>query len=173
MFQSQRNPQKNSSNDDPDYTPTQILQELTPIPQKLIETRKRAKQVGTLLTSEEHINARKCAAEKSVKKENKKESGKKEAKEITVRRINKRKAIRRLSDSSDDIPLRMLENKNKKKKLNEKDNCRGCGENYYKTHLCEDWLQCIVCQFWVHENCTEFEDMCSKCGAEKKKAVKK
>ena len=165
-------PQKLPSNDDQDYTPSRILKEITPIPQKLIETRKRAKQVGTVLTSEEHIKVRKCAAEKNIKKESVKKSVKKEAKKITIRKVNKRKAIRRLSDSSDDVPLKILANTNKKIKLNKKDDCRGCGENYYQTLLVEDWLQCTVCQFWVHENCTEFDDMCSKCGTENKRLLK-
>ena len=165
-------PQKLPSNDDQDYTPSRILKEITPIPQKLMKTRKRAKQVGTVLTSEEHIKVRKCAAEKNIKKESVKKSVKKEAKKITIRKVNKRKAIRRLSDSSDDVPLKILANTNKKIKLNKKDDCRGCGENYYQTLLVEDWLQCTVCQFWVHENCTEFDDMCSKCGTENKRLLK-
>lgn len=60
--------QKLSSNDDPGYTPFRILQETTPILQKLIETRKRAKQVETLLTLEEHINVRKRAKEENLNK---------------------------------------------------------------------------------------------------------
>ncbi|KAG5896726.1 hypothetical protein JTB14_014602 [Gonioctena quinquepunctata] len=55
-------------------------------------------------------------------------------------------------------------------KDDESDNCRGCDENYYKTVLLEDWLQCQVCMFWVHENYTEFGDMCWSCGQAKKKA---
>lgn len=51
------------------YTPSRILQEISPVPLKLNEVRKRAKHVGTLLISEEHINAIKCVAEKALKKE--------------------------------------------------------------------------------------------------------
>ncbi|CAG4974913.1 unnamed protein product [Colias eurytheme] len=157
----------------PDYTPTRILQEISPIPQKLTEVRKRAKQIGTLLTSEEHIQTRKNATEKILKKDNLKKDVKiKKEKAETVKssvRSIKRKAIRRLSDTSDDIPLKLLSGK---RNLDEKDNCRGCGENYYETLLVEDWLQCVVCQFWVHEHCTEFETMCSGCGEEEKRRLK-
>ncbi|CAB3256886.1 unnamed protein product [Arctia plantaginis] len=156
-------PKEGTSGNIANYTPSRILQEISPIPQKLIEVRKRAKQVGTLLTSEEHINARKCVAEKTLKKEIKKE---KEPKKCTV---NKKKVIQKLSDNSDDVPLKILAEKTKKRKTNEEDNCRGCGENYYETQLIEDWLQCKVCQFWVHEHCTEFDDSCSKCGKKEKK----
>lgn len=170
-------PKKVSSSKDPDYTPSRILQDISPIPQKLIEVRKRAKQVGTLLTSEEHIKTRRNAAEKSQKKENvrkcvKIKKEKEETRKGTVQCV-KRKAIRRLSDNSDDIPLKMLSDKNKKRKLDKKDDCRGCGENYYETLLIEDWLQCTVCQFWVHEHCTAFETMCSRCGEEKRRLKSK
>ncbi|CAG4948505.1 unnamed protein product [Parnassius apollo] len=43
----------------PDLTPTRILKQMSPVPQKIIEVRKRAKQVGMLLTSENHIKTRK------------------------------------------------------------------------------------------------------------------
>lgn len=136
--------------------------------------RKRAKQIVTLLTMEDHINTRKNAEkmkEKSQKKENvtksvkiKKEKEKQEKTRYDV----KRKAIRRLSHSSDNsstsIPLSILPEKNKKQKLDENDNCRGCSVNYYETVLKEDWLQCTVCHFWVYEHCTPFENMCSRCG---------
>jgi hypothetical protein len=169
-------PEERPLNNDPDYTPSRILQDISPIPQRLAEICKRAKQVGTLLTSEAHISARKCAEEKKIKKENKKMPGKSikkegQAKKNTVR-VNKRKAIRRLSDSSGDVPLAIISKNKKKKNLKGKDNCRGCGENYYETILVEDWLQCTICMFWVHENCTEFDDACSKCGQEKKKRLR-
>lgn len=45
----------------------------------------------------------------------------------------------------------------------EGDNCVGCGENYFHTKLVEDWIQCKVCRLWCHENCTAYDDCCSKC----------
>ncbi|KAG5892070.1 hypothetical protein JTB14_022728 [Gonioctena quinquepunctata] len=54
----------------------------------------------------------------------------------------------------------------------EKDNCRFCGDIYYKTQLDEDWQQCVICLLWVHGNCTEFEDMCLNCGNKKKMEIK-
>ncbi|KAK9681072.1 hypothetical protein QE152_g38604 [Popillia japonica] len=41
-------------------------------------------------------------------------------------------------------------------------------ENYYRTQLVEDWLQCNICKLWVHENCTKFEGMCSNSGNKEK-----
>ncbi|XP_035432885.2 uncharacterized protein LOC118264478 [Spodoptera frugiperda] len=41
------------------WTPSRILKDISPIPQKIMEVRKRSKQVGKVLTSEEHIALRK------------------------------------------------------------------------------------------------------------------
>lgn len=38
--------------------------------------------------------------------------------------------------------------------------------------LIEDWVQCKKCMLWVHENCTEYEDMCSNCSTKKNKDLK-
>lgn len=40
--------------------------------------------------------------------------------------------------------------------------CVCCGDNYSKTALIQDWLQCNICHLWVHQNWSEF-DMCSEC----------
>lgn len=50
-------------------TPSRILKDLSPIPHKIIEARKRSKQVGQLLTSEEHITIRKNKEEEKCLKE--------------------------------------------------------------------------------------------------------
>ncbi|KAF5302838.1 hypothetical protein FQA39_LY02018 [Lamprigera yunnana] len=41
-----------------------------------------------------------------------------------------------------------------------------------RTKLVEDWIQCNICMLWVHESCTEFEDICSHCDNKKKKELK-
>lgn len=87
--------------------------------------------------------------------------------------VKKRKAIRKISDSSGDEEEPILCNSSDSENdEREEDNCVGCGENYYKTQLVEDWLQCTICELWAHENCTEFDNMCSKCGQKKKKELK-
>lgn len=42
--------------------------------------------------------------------------------------------------------------------------CIRCGENYFKTKKIEDWIQCIFCLKWMHENYTPFESTCDTCG---------
>lgn len=162
------------------WTPSRILKDISPIPQKLIEARKRSKQVGKLLTSDEHITTRRSKEIEKEMKENKRTIKqekniaeiveKKTHKPVTVR---KRKAIRQKSVSSSDEEQPILcDTSPDEDKENEADNCAECGENYYSTRLIEDWLQCLICHLWVHENCTEFEDMCSKCGQKKRKDQK-
>lgn len=54
------------------------------------------------------------------------------------------KAIRHISDSScKEIPIDFRDSSGSELDKNEVDNCRGCGKNYYKTQLVEDWLHVI------------------------------
>ncbi|KAK9696218.1 hypothetical protein QE152_g32036 [Popillia japonica] len=90
-------------------TPTRVLNEL--LPNKISEVRKRAKQISILFTSKDHIEKRKIKEKEKTATENKckkrrivkqKEKSDKTKTEKTVR---KRKAIRRVSDSScEEIP---------------------------------------------------------------------
>ncbi|XP_045773169.1 MFS-type transporter clz9-like [Maniola jurtina] len=157
-------------------TPTKVLNEISPLPNKIKEACKRAKQVSMLLTSEDYIAKQKI---KEKEKEEKLKRPKKIKQEIETDRnkenktVRKRKAIRRISDSScEEVPMSLCDTSESENDDKEEDNCRGCGENYYKTQLVEDWLQCNICMLWTHENCTEFEDMCSVCGNKKKKELK-
>ncbi|XP_035431937.2 uncharacterized protein C01G6.5-like [Spodoptera frugiperda] len=156
-----------------------ILKDISPIPQKIMEVRKRSKQVGKVLTSEEHIALRKDKEnEKTLKEQRRKVKQEKKMikpkdKKTDTNKNRKRKAVRRMSESSSDLSEPVLcDTSDEEDKENEADNCAGCGENYYKTRLVEEWLQCLICDRWVHENCTEFDDMCSKCGQKKKKEAK-
>lgn len=54
------------------------------------------------------------------------------------RTSKKRKAIRRISENSDEDEPLVARNLSKKKKKNYNDNCRGCGENYHEIRLIED-----------------------------------
>lgn len=179
-----------------DLTPTQILKDLSPVPEKLLEVRKRAKQVGKLLTSVEHINIRKTKEEAQVLKEQKKIKKEECEKNINIKEENKtksvkktdktnktkmtekpkkklpikRKSMKNISESSNDEEEDIILNDSSEEDdSKEEDNCVGCGENYYQTQLIEDWIQCAICLLWVHENCTEFDNICSKCGQHKKK----
>ncbi|CAG9795717.1 unnamed protein product [Diatraea saccharalis] len=45
-----------------------------------------------------------------------------------------------------------------------KDNCIECFENYKNTKSLSDWIQCVMCQNWLHETCTLYKNYCSRCG---------
>ncbi|GBN50842.1 hypothetical protein AVEN_4150-1, partial [Araneus ventricosus] len=42
--------------------------------------------------------------------------------------------------------------------------CKECSKNDYKTKRKYDWLCCIICQMWLHEDCTTFDTFCVDCG---------
>lgn len=93
---------------------------------------------------------------------------KKEVKEKTKsvkKRIFKKKV--EVSSSEDETEL-ILENDDSCDDAHEENNCVGCGENYFTTSSTEDWIQCVTCRLWVHEDCTCFENYCQKCGLKSK-----
>lgn len=82
----------------------------------------------------------------------------------TKAQMKKTKKRKRYSDTEDEDEPVLLESGDSSAEEDDINNCVGCGENYYQTKLIEDWIQCIVCKRWVHENCTEFDDKCHPCG---------
>lgn len=42
--------------------------------------------------------------------------------------------------------------------------CVECFDTYNNTKSKSDWIQCIMCQKWLHETCTLFKNYCSRCG---------
>ncbi|KAF9815503.1 hypothetical protein SFRURICE_019145 [Spodoptera frugiperda] len=138
------------------WTPSRILKDISPIPQKIMEVRKRSKQVGKVLTSEEHIALRKDKEnEKTLKEQRRKVKQEKKMikpkdKKTDTNKNRKRKAVRRMSESSSDLSEPVLcDTSDEEDKENEADNCAGCGENYYKTRLVEEWLQCLILKHGV------------------------
>ncbi|KAI4462015.1 hypothetical protein MML48_5g00018725 [Holotrichia oblita] len=93
---------------DKEFTRSEILKEISPISQRVVEARKRAKQVGILSTSECHIKLRKSkeqeknAKEERIKIKKEKLIAKEENKTEKIRAARKRKAVRKISESSDD-----------------------------------------------------------------------
>nr|CAI5827756.1 unnamed protein product [Callosobruchus analis] len=47
--------------------------------------------------------------------------------------------------------------------------CVGCGELYNCTKKDVDWIKCINCQLWLHEDCSKYESMCDVCGKKQDK----
>lgn len=180
-------------------TPSKFLNVISPIPVKTYQVRKRAKQVATILTSEEHIAHRKECDEKKnktlAKPEIKKDKNKTnemsaqkktnewkrskpeylEKEKMQVKKIKKEKATQKhtkkkakerkeSTETEDDEEPILLESGDSSLVESLVDDCVGCGDNYYTTDLTEDWIQCIICKRWAHENCTEYDDKCHPCG---------
>nr|CAI5824539.1 unnamed protein product [Callosobruchus analis] len=47
--------------------------------------------------------------------------------------------------------------------------CVGCGELYNCTKKDVDWIKCISCQLWLHEDYSKYESMCDVCGKKQDK----
>lgn len=81
-------------------------------------------------------------------------------KEKSVKKRVFKKKIEETSDEEDnDLTLESDDDP-----CDDENNCIECGENYFSTIRKEDWIQCLNCRFWVHEDCTSFENYCQKCG---------
>ncbi|KAJ2944518.1 hypothetical protein O0L34_g3863 [Tuta absoluta] len=87
--------------------------------------------------------------------------------EKTSEKIGRKKKPQQRKESSetedDEEPI-LLESGDSSPVESFVDDCVGCGDNYYKTELTEDWIQCSICERWAHENCTEYDDKCHPCG---------
>lgn len=51
--------------------------------------------------------------------------------------------------------------------------CRECFDDYASTKSTADWIQCLMCKLWLHEDCTLYSDYCNRCGHKKKLAALK
>lgn len=78
------------------------------------------------------------------------------------KRISKKKKDE--TSSEEDINLTLESDDDPCPDIQEDYNCVGCGDNYFSTIRKEDWIQCLTCSFWVHEDCTSYENYCQKCG---------
>lgn len=136
-------------------TPSKFLMELSPVASKVEVVRKRAKQVTTVLTSTKHLDLCK-------EKEQKKETAEKKrlSKKASVK-SSKRMKIE--SSSSDEEEPELESDDSGRPEINENE-CVGCGEDYNKTKKKVDWIRCIRCQFWLHDDCTSYSNLCQTCG---------
>ncbi|KAL3274369.1 hypothetical protein HHI36_015767 [Cryptolaemus montrouzieri] len=44
--------------------------------------------------------------------------------------------------------------------------CRECFDDYASTKSTADWIQCLMCKLWLHEDCTLYGDYCNRCAQE-------
>lgn len=138
-------------------TPSKILQDLSPpVPEKLATVKKRAKQLATILTTPENLKLRK---DKEKKKQEKNE------RVLKRKRKSEKKVKKAKYDSEEEEELEIiLESDDGESDDFDENVCVGCGENYNDTIKHIDWIQCIICLKWLHENCTSYDNFCQKCG---------
>ncbi|XP_022834543.1 uncharacterized protein LOC111362201 [Spodoptera litura] len=75
-------------------------------------------------------------------------------------------------ESSDEISI--SNNSDESESEAHKDSeCKECFEEYKKTKSTADWIQCVMCKKWLHEDCTMYGDYCNKCGRIKRMNTKK
>lgn len=84
------------------------------------------------------------------------EETRKEAARVRTQRIKSKKSTPSHSKIS-----------KRSRSANDSDYCAECAKNYYdKNGPQVDWIQCVICNKWLHETCTEEENMCNNCANE-------
>lgn len=143
-------------------TPSKILQDLSPpVPEKLATVKKRTKQLAMILTTPENLQLRK---EKAIKMHEKNERVLKRKELKKSEEIPKKKKYDSSSSEEEEKIEIILESDDGESDDFDENVCVGCGENYNDTKKHDDWIQCVTCLHWLHENCTSYGNFCQKCG---------
>lgn len=115
---------------------------------------KRQKQGSKILNDVEEIQKKRNREVENRKKNEEKENRKRKSKKAQVGRPKK-------------IKKTILKNKRKGVSCTNEESgdtlCCECKELYSLTRSSDDWIQCISCKKWLHENCTSYENYCNKC----------
>lgn len=133
-------------------TPSKILKKISPVP---VMKRKKPvrKQLAMELTSKENITLKqKKLEDKTIKMENKSNSGKR----LTAQR--KRTVLNRPQDR-----FTSNDGSSSNSDLDQAEICCECWEAYSTTKKTCDWISCIYCDRWLHENCSPFPNSCIDC----------
>lgn len=157
-------------------TPSRLLREIAPVPTIPINTSRR-KQSAMILTSPENKAKRQVLADKKLTKTLPKCSSASSTSGVHVQSkthcLKKSKRGRKPSTSSSEEDSSVVYASSDEASDIDDDDCFECGEHYYSTQSRDDWIQCIVCEKWLHESCTMYLNMCNRCGRQKKRVVNK
>lgn len=146
-------------------TPSKYLNECSPIPKIPVPLYKRGKQGAAVLNSEEHINSKKAKLKGKAKKQTPDKPRKNNQKSVP-----KKKRPRFSSESEQEFDESDSDQTESDK---ENTQCRECFDDYASTKSTADWIQCLMCKLWLHEDCTLYGDYCNRCGHKKKLAALK
>ncbi|KAL3288987.1 hypothetical protein HHI36_003430 [Cryptolaemus montrouzieri] len=145
----QPGPSSSTINTEPEtvevITPSKYLNECSPIPKIPVSLYERGKQGAAVLNSEEHINSKKAKL-----------------------KVPKKRRPRFSSESEQEFD-ESDSDQTKSDKVNTQ--CRECFDDYASTKSTADWIQCLMCKLWLHEDCTLYGDYCNRCGHKKKLAA--
>ena len=138
-------------------TPTKHLHEISPVPvlEKKISKRKQSAKV----LDKQFIKLKKAKVNETFVKE------KRIKKSLFQKtKLNEKKKLIKpstRSDSDEDPGVACLDSIS----LSDEENkCTECFEDYFKTTSTADWVQCCVCNMWMHEDCTIYGAKCNTCG---------
>ncbi|KAH9627856.1 hypothetical protein HF086_001752 [Spodoptera exigua] len=137
-------------------TPTKTLQIVSPLPVLRHKTSKR-KQNVKILTSETHLATRKLFEEKN-----------KSQKKLLAAPAKRKKNVAEVSSSSESEEELQLSESSEECSDENENTCVECLESYFYTKKKSDWIQCLQCSGWLHEDCSNFAEKCNKCGVQNK-----
>ncbi|KAB0802552.1 hypothetical protein PPYR_04738 [Photinus pyralis] len=145
-------------------TPSKMLDKINPGPgtEAVASTRKRGKQLASVLTSEEQIANKKRKLEEKMQKEAKKNERIK-TKSNKRQKITKQVKPRKRQSSSSETEEEIIYEDPSDYEEDDAQ-CVSCAEAYSVTSESEDWIQCLQCNMWLHEGCTKYENVCDICG---------
>ncbi|KAL3278958.1 hypothetical protein HHI36_016476 [Cryptolaemus montrouzieri] len=146
-------------------TPSKYLNECSPIPKIPVPLYKRGKQGAAVLNSEEHINYKKAKLKGKAKKHTPDKPRKNNQKS------DPKKKRPRISSESEQEFDESDSDQTKSDKVNTQ--CRERFDDYASTKSTADWIQCLMCKLWLHEDCTLYGDYCNRCGNKKELAALK
>ncbi|KAL3267955.1 hypothetical protein HHI36_007092 [Cryptolaemus montrouzieri] len=118
-----------------------------------------------VITPEEHINSKKAKLKGKAKKHTPDKPRKNNQKSVP-----KKKRPRFSSESEQEFD-ESDSDQTKSDKVNTQ--CKECFDDYASTKSTADWIQCLMCKLWLHEDCTLYGDYCNRCGHKKKLAALK
>lgn len=166
--------------EEPPITPGKLLDHISPIPilSKVASARKNSRALAEILNSPANIlhlrnrkrqnktpesvkcgaNVNRKAKGKTITRETKRNAKKKQSK--------KRKAPTTDTESDSSLDIHFQDDDDDE---DDEESCVGCGELYSCTKKVVDWIKCISCQLWLHENCSKYESMCDICGKKQNK----
>ncbi|CAH1998263.1 unnamed protein product [Acanthoscelides obtectus] len=149
-----------AENNNSQITPGKMLDQISPIPSTEVvkKNTKRSRNIAVILNTTGTIQSLKLRKQQGQKTKERKEKSQK----LRMKRPLKRRKYE--SESSDKTEGEIhLDDEEEVSDENEAV-CVGCEEPYLLTKKSVDWIQCIICNRWLHDDCTSFLNICEPSG---------